>query len=105
MPETAKTPIDRSGLVEKWVTELTLLAKERCRDAAVEVAFTRHEDEDAHIFVFVPQGTKQTDLDTLQEVLTDRCIQILLESGLLILAGVYEAGPRDRIGTKPKTNG
>lgn len=94
MPEPAKTPTDRSLLVDKYVTEVSLLAKERCPDASVEVAFTRHEDEDAHVFVFVPPGTNETDRDTLEETLTDRSIEILLDNGLLILVGVYEAAAR-----------
>ncbi len=95
MPETVKSPTDHSALMDKHVTELSLLAKGRCPDATIEVAFTRYEDEDAHIFIFVPQGTRETDMDTLEGVLTDRSVQILLDEGLLILVGVYEASPRD----------
>ena len=102
MPKTAKALTDRSSLVDRYVTELSLLAKEHCPDATVEVAFTRYEDEDAHIFVFVPQRTKETDTATLEEVLTDRSIQILLDNGLLILVGVYEASQRNHTAAKPK---
>lgn len=102
MPETAKTPTDRSLLVDKYVTELSLLAKEQRPDATVEAAFTRYEDEDAHIFVFVSPETRETDVDTLAEVLTDRSIQILLDMGLLILVGVYEASQRNNTAAKPK---
>lgn len=99
MSETAKTSTDRSTLIDRFVTELSFLAKEHCPDASVEVTFTHYEDEDAHVFVFVPQGTSATDLNTLQEALTDRSIQILVDERLLILAGVYEATQHNRTAT------
>lgn len=80
------------------------MAKEHCPDASVDVAFTHYEDEDAHILVFVPPETRETDMDTLEEVLTDRSIQILLDEGLLILVGVYEAAERNRTAIEPKMN-
>jgi hypothetical protein len=91
MPDTAKDSTERSALIDQCVTELSLLVKEHCPNAAVEVTFTRYEDEDAHIFVFVPRGIVEREMETLQEVLTDRSVQILLDKGLLILVGVYEA--------------
>ena len=47
MAEQVPSAPDRTALLDKYVTELTLLAKERCPEAVVEVLFTRHEDEDA----------------------------------------------------------
>lgn len=49
MPEHAPILADRTALVDRSVTELSLLAKEDSPDAVVEVLFTRYEDEDAHI--------------------------------------------------------
>ena len=93
----------RTALLDKYVTELILLAKEQCPEAVVEVLFTRHEDEDAHIFVFLPEDTIEKDIDRLGEALTNRSVGILLDTGLLILTGVYEASQgRPRIG-KPTT--
>ena len=93
MPEHIPTA-ERIALIDRYVTELVLLIKELCPDAVVEVLFTHYEDEDAHILVFVPQETDGTAIDRLQAVLTERSVQILDDTGLLILAGVYEASQR-----------
>jgi hypothetical protein len=93
MPEHIPTA-ERIALIDRYVTELVLLIKEQCPDAVVEVLFTHYEDEDAHILVFVPQETDGTAIDRLQAVLTERSVQILDDTGLLILAGVYEASQR-----------
>jgi hypothetical protein len=85
---------DRTHLLDKCITELILLAKGNCPDAIVEVLFTRYEDEDAHILVYVPEDTSETDLDGLVDMLTERSVEMLLDTGLLILVGVYEASQR-----------
>jgi hypothetical protein len=85
---------DRAVLLEKCVRELSLLAKEQYPEADIEVIFTRFEDEDAHIFVFLPEEACEVDIDRLGDALTRRSVEILLETGLLILTGVYEASQR-----------
>lgn len=90
MPEHAPILADRTALVDRYVTELSLLAKEDSPDAVVEVLFTRYEDEDAHILVYLPEGTSETHMDGLRDVLLKRSVEILEEVGLLILVGVYE---------------
>ncbi len=95
MPDHLPTA-ERIALIDRYVTELVLLIKGQCPDAVVEVLFTHYEDEDAHILVFVPQEIDGTAVDRLQAVLTERSVQILDETGVLILAGVYEASQRRR---------
>ena len=85
---------DWTTLLDKYITELILLAKGSCPDAVVEVLFTRYEDEDAHILVYLPEGTSETDMDRRGDALTERSVEILLNTGLLILVGVYEASQR-----------
>jgi hypothetical protein len=94
MPERAPTATDRTTLLEQYVTEICRLAKELFPAAVVEVLFTRYEEEDAHVVVFLPERASEVDIDKLGEVLTKRSVEILLETGLLILAGVYEAAQR-----------
>jgi hypothetical protein len=96
MPEHPPISPDRTTLLDTYVTELILLAKGNCPDAIVEVLSTRYEDEDAHILVYPPQGTSDTDMDRLGDTLTERSVQILLDTGLLLLVGVYEAAQRRR---------
>jgi hypothetical protein len=94
MRDQVATGTDRAALLDKDVTEISLLAKELCPEADVDIVFTRYEDEDAHIFVFLPEGTSETAVDKLGEALTQRSVEILLDTGLLILTGVYEASQR-----------
>lgn len=95
MSEEARTATDRAALLDKYVTEITLLAKEYCPEAAIEVLFTRYEDEDAHVIVFLPENASEADTDRLREQLIQRSVEILEDTGLLILAGVYEASLRE----------
>jgi hypothetical protein len=90
---------DRTILLKRYVTELILLAKGTCPDAIAEVLSTRYEDEDAHILVYPPEGTSDTDMDRLGDALIERSVEIMLDTGLLILIGVYEAAQR-RQGTE-----
>jgi hypothetical protein len=94
MAEYLPIPTERTSLLEKYITELILLARGSCPDAVIEVLSTRYEDEDAHILIYPPEGTTDTDMDRLGEALTERSVEILLDTGLLILVGVYEAAQR-----------
>jgi hypothetical protein len=99
MPEHSSIFPDRTTLLDRYVTELILLAKGSCPGAIVEVLSTRYEDEDAHILVYPPEGTSDTNMDRLGDALTERSVEILLDTSLLILIGVYEA-PQRRQGTE-----
>lgn len=103
MPEQVPAATDRTALLDKYVTELCLLAKEQCPEAGVEVLFTRYEDEDAHVVVFLPEDANDADMDKVQEALTRRSVEILLDAGLLILAGVYETSQRHPKAGKRRT--
>lgn len=92
MPAHAPILADRTALVDRSVTELSLLATEGSPDAVVEVLLTRYEDEDAHLLVYRPEGTRETQMDRLRDVLLKRSVAILEEGCLLILVGVYERG-------------
>lgn len=94
MPEQAPTTIDRTVLLEQYIAEIRCLAQAQQPEAVVEVLSIRCEDEDAHILIFLPAGTSETDLERLGATLTSRSVEILLDTGLLILAGVYEASSR-----------
>lgn len=85
---------DRTALLDRYIVELVQLAKAQYPEASVEVLPAPIEDEDAHILVYPPEGTSETDMDKLGDALTERSVEILLDTGLLILVGVYEASPR-----------
>lgn len=99
MPDQIPSPSDRITLVDQYITELIQLAKAQYAEASFEIIPIPFEDEDAHILVYPPEGTSDTDMDRLGDALTERSVEILLDTGLLILVGVYEAAQR-RQGTE-----
>lgn len=82
---------DRRELVDHYITEFSYLAKRHCPEADIEVLSAPYEDEDAHIVVVVPQELDENAIDRLSAILTKRSTEVLLDTGILILAGVYEA--------------
>jgi hypothetical protein len=96
MPERTQTAKDRMGRVDHYISELSRLAKDQYPQAAIEVLSTLYEDEDAHLVVFLPEGACESDRERLCETLTERSTEILLDTGLLILAGVYETSQQHK---------
>jgi hypothetical protein len=94
MPDQIPLSTDRAALLDRYVAELIQLAKAQHPEASVEILPAPFEDEDAHILVYPPEGTGETDMDRLGDTLTERSVEILLDTGLLILIGVYEASQR-----------
>jgi len=90
MSERTPTAPDRTGLVDYYISELSRLAKDHYPQAAIEVLSTLYEDEDAHLVVFLPEGACESEIEKLRETLTQRSTEILLDTGFLILVGVYE---------------
>jgi hypothetical protein len=58
VPEQVSVAADRTALLDRYVTELILLAKAQRPEAVVEVPFTRYEDEDAHLVAFLPEKVR-----------------------------------------------
>jgi hypothetical protein len=83
--------------LDKYVTELILLAKALCPEAIIDVLFTRYGDEDAHSLVYPSEDTSETDMDKLGEALIERSVQIHIETNLFILVGVHEARQRRQL--------
>lgn len=94
MPDQIPLSTDRTALVDRYVAELIQLAKAQYPEVSVEVLPAPFEDEDAHILVYVPDETSETDMDRFSDALTGQSVEILLDTGLLILIGVYEASQR-----------
>jgi hypothetical protein len=97
MPDPTVATDDRSALVDRCIREFSQLAEKYCPKADIDVLSTTFEDEDAHLVVYVPQGFSEVEMDRLSATLTKRSTKVLLDTGILILAGVYEATE------KPKT--
>ena len=90
MEGQAKTEAERNILDEK-LTELALLAKRLCPEAKIEVNTVRYEDEDGRIKVFPPPSLSEADEEALEETLSEKCIDILEETGLFILCATFDS--------------
>ncbi|HEY7490960.1 MAG TPA: hypothetical protein VIH59_07625 [Candidatus Tectomicrobia bacterium] len=96
MPERTQTAKERRGLVDHYISELSRLTKDQCPQAAIAVLSTLYEDEDAHLVVFLPEGVCDSARERLRQALTEHSTEILLDTGLLILAGVYETSQQHK---------
>ena len=90
MENQAKSEKERNMLDQK-LTELALLAKKLCPEARVEVNTVRYEDEDGRVKVFPPPYLSEAEEEALEETLSEKCIEILEETGLFILCAVFDA--------------
>ena len=90
MESQARAERERDKLDQK-LTGLALLAKKLCPEAKVEVNTRRYEDEDGRLKVFPPAHLSEAEEEELEETLTEKCIEILEETGLFILCAVFES--------------
>ncbi len=89
MPDLTSMAADRFEWVDHYIKEFSHLAAKHCPQAKIEVLAICFEDEDAHIVVYVPHDFGEDEMDRLSEILTKRSTKVLLDAGILILAGVY----------------
>ena len=78
-------------ILDRKLTELTLLAKKLCPDARVEANTLRYEDEDGRLKVFPPPGLSKIEEETLEETLVEKCIEIFDETGLFIVCAAFDS--------------
>jgi hypothetical protein len=83
-------PSERKGLVDKYLTELSLLAKRLCPEARIEATTETFEDEDGHVRIYAPAGMREEDVADIEGKLADRCVDILVEKGVFICSAVYD---------------
>ena len=81
---------ERRILIDKYLTELTLLAKQLCPDARVEATTEGFEDEDGHLRVYPPAGIGEKEVEQIEGKIANRCIDILVEQGIFICSAVYD---------------
>lgn len=80
----------RRASVERYLTEVSLLAKELCPDAKVEATTESYEDEDGHVRIYPPAGLSGRQIEELEGKIADRCVDILIATGLFLCSAVYE---------------
>ena len=81
---------ERKGLVDNFLTELSLLAKRLCPEARIEATTEAFEDEDGHVRVYPPAGMREEDIADIEGKLANRCVDILIEKGVFICTAVYD---------------
>jgi len=89
--ESPRSDRKRREILDQKLTELALLAKKLCPEAKVEVYTRGYEDEDGRLKVFPPSCLSEAEEETLEEALTDRCLEILEGTDLFILCAVFDA--------------
>jgi predicted RNA binding protein YcfA (HicA-like mRNA interferase family) len=57
----------------------------------VELHTRRYEDEDGRLKVYPPSCLSEAEEERLEEVLTERCVEILGETNLFILCAVFDS--------------
>lgn len=77
-------------LVDKYLTELILLAKELCPGARVEATTETFEDEDGHLRIYPPKDMSEKKIEEIEGKIADRCVDILVEKGVFICSAVYD---------------
>lgn len=77
-------------LVDKLLTELSLLAKGLCPKARIEATVESFEDEDGHIRIYPPAGLSEKKIEEIEGKIADRCVEILVEKGVFICTAVYD---------------
>lgn len=81
---------ERRVLVDKYLTELSLLAKQLCPKARIEATMEGFEDEDGHMRIYPPEGMSEKEIEEIEAKIADRCVDILVEDGVFICSAVYD---------------
>lgn len=81
---------ERKDLVDNYLTELSLLAKQLCPEARVEATTETFEDEDGHVRIYPPAGMREDKIAEVEGKVADRCVDILIERGVFICSAVYD---------------
>jgi hypothetical protein len=90
MERTTQTHIDHRSRLDAAVTAFSVFVRDLCPEAELEISFVRYEDEDAHIWVSLPDVVKAEEREELANRMAEKSLDVLIEEGLLILAGIDE---------------
>ncbi len=90
MEQNAQTIGDYRNRLDAAVTAFSHFICDLCPEARMEISFTRHEDEDAHIWVSLPANFTPEAREDLANHLAEKSLDFLLAEGFLILAGLEE---------------
>lgn len=81
---------ERRTIVGKYLADVRLFAQALCPEAQVEVTTESYEDEDGHVRIYPPPGVERSQLEEIEGKIAERCVDILIETGVFLCAAVYE---------------
>ena len=81
---------ERRMLVDKYLTEVGLLAKQLCPAARIEATKESFEGEDGHVRIYPPAGLSEWHIEELEGKIAERCVDILVETGIFLCSALYE---------------
>jgi len=90
MAQTAQELTEYRHRLDAAVTTLSLFIRDLCPDAQLEIALTRYEDEDAHIWISLPSTLTMEQQEEIANRIAEKSIDLLLTDGVLILVGVED---------------
>ena len=90
MEQNIQTLSDYRDRLDAAVTTFSHFICDLCPEARMEISFTRYEDEDAHIWVSLPANFTPEAREDLANHLAEKCLDLLLAEGFLILAGLED---------------
>jgi hypothetical protein len=85
-----KPALGSDRTLDSVLTEFSLFVKQLCPEASVEITKMNYEVEHGNIFVRPPMQWTPEACDALEEHLSERSIDILIQTGYHILVGVFE---------------
>ena len=89
--QMSQTLTDYRDRLDTAVTTLSLFIRDLCPEGRLDIALTRYEDEDAHIWVSLPATlSSEEEREDVANPMAEKSLDILLAEGLLILAGLEE---------------
>ena len=83
-----QTTASQRQLLERTLSQLATWIQDLAPQAEVDITLEQYEDEDAHIYVYPPQGMTAEDIERLELTVGERCNDILLDTGLFIVSAM-----------------
>jgi len=82
--------LHRPELLDTQLSTLISLVKDLSPEARIEISHAHYEDEDAHVSIYPPPTMGAEEVQRLEQALSERCNEILVETGLFIIGAVQD---------------
>jgi hypothetical protein len=80
---------ERRLMIDKYLTEVSLFAKDLCPTATVEATLTSYENEDGQVRIHPPADLTASQIAALEGQVAGRCVDLLIQTGIFLCAAVY----------------